>query len=146
MAFIKFLKPKNQLEEGGRTSAPLQRDEGEPEKKCPNCHKDIPLSRLWANDLVCACGYHFRMKARQRIKMLTDREGFHELYSEMKSLKFSGIPGQGRDCAGSQRRGGSGHLRNGQDRKTELLPVCDGALFYDGQHGKRCGRENHFPL
>ncbi len=93
MAFINFLKPKNQLEEGGRTSAPLQRDEGEPEKKCPNCHKDIPLSRLWANDLVCACGYHFRMKARQRIKMLTDREGFHELYSEMKSGNPLNFPG-----------------------------------------------------
>ncbi len=93
MAFINFLKPKNQLEEGGRTSAPLQRDEGEPEKKCPNCHKDIPLSRLWANDLVCACGYHFRMKARQRIKMLTDRDGFHELYSEMKSGNPLNFPG-----------------------------------------------------
>ena len=55
--------------------------------------KDIPLSRLWANDLVCACGYHFRMKARQRIKMLTDREGFHELYSEMKSGNPLNFPG-----------------------------------------------------
>ena len=52
MALMNFLKPKNQLEEGGRTSAPVQRDAGEPEKDCPNCHKDIPLSRLWANDLV----------------------------------------------------------------------------------------------
>ena len=40
---------------------------------CPNCHRDIPLSRLWANNLVCACGYHFRMKARQRIKMIADK-------------------------------------------------------------------------
>ena len=47
MALLNFLKPKNQLEEGGRSSAPVQRDAGEPEKKCPNCHKDIPLSRLW---------------------------------------------------------------------------------------------------
>ena len=49
MALLNFLKPKNQLEEGGRTAAPVQRDAGEPEKNCPNCHKDIPLSRLWAN-------------------------------------------------------------------------------------------------
>ena len=61
MALINFLKPKNQLEEGGRTAAPVQRDDGEPEKKCPNCRRDIPLSRLWANNLVCQCGYHFRM-------------------------------------------------------------------------------------
>ncbi len=85
MALMNFLKPKNQLEEGGRTSAPVQRDEGEPEKNCPNCHKDIPLSRLWANALVCPCGYHFRMKARQRIQMITDKGSFHELYSGMKS-------------------------------------------------------------
>ena len=93
MALINFLKPKNQLEEGGRTAAPVQRDEREPEKNCPNCHKDIPLSRLWANNLVCPCGYHFRMKARQRIKMITDKDSFHELYSEIRSGNPLDFPG-----------------------------------------------------
>ena len=93
MALINFLKPKNQLEEGGRTAAPVQQDEGEPEKNCPNCHKDIPLSRLWANDLVCSCGYHFRMKARQRIKMIADRDSFCEMFREIKSGNPLGFPG-----------------------------------------------------
>ncbi|MCI9446475.1 MAG: acetyl-CoA carboxylase, carboxyltransferase subunit beta [Lachnospiraceae bacterium] len=93
MALINFLKPKNQLEEGGRTAALIQRDEGEPEKKCPNCHKEIPLSRLWANRLVCPCGYHFRMKARQRVKMLVDRDSFHELYSGVKANNPLNFPG-----------------------------------------------------
>lgn len=93
MALLNFLKPKNQLEEGGRTSAPVQRDDGEPEKNCPNCHKDIPLSRLWANDLVCSCGYHFRMKARQRIQMITDKGSFHELYSNIKAENPLNFPG-----------------------------------------------------
>ena len=93
MALMNFLKPKNQLEEGGRTSAPVQRDAGEPEKNCPNCHKDIPLSRLWANDLVCPCGYHFRMKARQRIQMITDKGSFRELYAGMKSDNPLSFPG-----------------------------------------------------
>lgn len=93
MALLNFLKPKNQLEEGGRSSAPVQRDTGEPEKKCPNCHKDIPLSRLWANDLVCSCGYHFRMKARQRIQMITDKGSFHELYPNMKADNPLNFPG-----------------------------------------------------
>ena len=93
MALLNFLKPKNQLEEGGRTSAPVQRDAGEPEKKCPNCRKDIPLSRLLANDLVCSCGYHFRMKARQRIQMITDKGSFHELYSNMKADNPLHFPG-----------------------------------------------------
>lgn len=93
MALMNFLKPKNQLEEGGRTSAPVQRDDGEPEKNCPNCHKDIPLSRLWANDLVCTCGYHFRMKARQRIRMIADNGSFREMYSGVKSDNPLNFPG-----------------------------------------------------
>ncbi len=93
MALINFLKPKNQLEEGGRTAAPVQRDDGEPEKNCPNCHKDIALSRLWANGLVCPCGYHFRMTARQRIAVLTDKDSFHELYSGLKGGNPLNFPG-----------------------------------------------------
>ena len=93
MALLNFLKPKNQLEEGRRTSAPVQRDAGEPEKNCPNCHKDIPLSRLWANDLVCPCGHHFRMKARQRIQTITDKGSFHELYSNMIADNPLNFPG-----------------------------------------------------
>lgn len=93
MALMNFLKPKNKLEEGGRTSALVQRDAGEPEKNCPNCHKEIPLSRLWANNLVCPCGYHFRMKARQRIKMIADMGSFHEMNSGMKSGNPLSFPG-----------------------------------------------------
>lgn len=93
MGLINFLKPKNKLEEGGRTSAPVQSDAGEPEKNCPNCRKDIPLSRLWANDLVCSCGHHFRMKARQRIQMIADKDSFHEMYSGMKSDNPLNFPG-----------------------------------------------------
>lgn len=93
MALINFLKPKNQLEEGGRSAALVQRDEGQPEKKCPNCHKDIPLSRLWANRLVCPCGYHFRMKARQRMKMLVDKDSFQELFAGMKAGNPLNFPG-----------------------------------------------------
>lgn len=93
MALINFLKPKNQLEEGGRTAAPVQQDEGEPEKKCPNCHKDIPISRLWANQLVCSCGYHFRMKARQRLSLIADKGSFFEKFADMKSGNPLDFPG-----------------------------------------------------
>lgn len=95
MALINFLKPKNKLEEGGRTAAPVQRDEGEPEKNCPNCHKDIPLSRLWANHLVCPCGHHFRMKARQHIGMVADKGSFRELYSDKVAANPLQFPGYG---------------------------------------------------
>ncbi len=75
MALLNFLKPKNKLEEGGRSFAPVQQDDGEPQKKCPNCRKEMPLSYLWGNRMVCSCGYHFRMKARQRIQMIAC--GYH---------------------------------------------------------------------
>lgn len=93
MALINFLKPKNQLEEGGRSAAPVHQDPGEPEKKCPNCRKDIPLSRLWANELVCTCGHHFRMKARQRIKSLADSGSFRELFRTYRAENPLNFPG-----------------------------------------------------
>jgi len=93
MALINFLKPKNQLEEGGRSSAPVHQDAGEPERKCPNCRKDVPLSRLWANQQVCACGHHFRLKARQRLHFLTDKDSFAELFGELQSCDPLGFPG-----------------------------------------------------
>ena len=68
MPFLNFLyKPKNELEQGGRTAALVQEDASEPEKTCPNCHKSIPVSRLWSNWNTCQCGYHFRMGGRQRL-------------------------------------------------------------------------------
>lgn len=93
MAILSFLKPKNKLEEGGRTAAPVQSDAGEPEKNCPNCHKDIPISRLLANNAVCPCGHHFRMKARQRIRMIADKDSFKELFSEIGSGNPLSFPG-----------------------------------------------------
>ncbi len=93
MELIKFLKPKNRLEEGGRSTAPVQSDAGEPEKNCPNCHRDIPISRLYANHLVCPCGHHFRMRARQRLHLITDKDSFRELYPEIGSGNPLNFPG-----------------------------------------------------
>ena len=93
MTLINFLKPKNKLEEGGRRAAPVQQDAGEPEKKCPNCRKDIPVSRLLANDLVCPCGHHFRMRARQRIRMISDKDSFREMFASARAGDPLDFPG-----------------------------------------------------
>ncbi len=55
MPFIDFFnfQPKNELEKGGRQSAPIAQDDNEPAKTCPNCHRQIPLSQLWGNDQCC---------------------------------------------------------------------------------------------
>ena len=93
MAFLKFpYRAKNELEKGGRNQLPAMADENEPTQDCPNCHKSIPLSKLWAQDSVCACGYHFRMKARHRIGLLADEGTFCEAFSEIVSSDPLGFP------------------------------------------------------
>ena len=134
MALLNFLKPKNQLEEGGRTSAAIQRDAGEPEKNCPNCHRDIPLSRLWANGLVCSCGYHFRMKARQRIQMITDRGSFRELYSGMQADNPLNFPGY------------QDKMETVRVASSEKEAVVCGTAFVGGQKCCLFVMESHFMM
>ena len=94
MPFLEFLfQPKNELEQGGRSAAPVQSDEREPEKTCPNCRNAIPLSRLWANRNVCPCGYHFRMGVRARLRYLVDKGSFREMFSDVRSGDPLGFPG-----------------------------------------------------
>lgn len=94
MPFIQFsFKPKNELEDGGRKAAATQADENEPVQTCTNCHKEIPLSALYANGLVCSCGHHFRMNARHRIKLLTDAGTFKEMDKQIVSKDILSFPG-----------------------------------------------------
>lgn len=93
MAFLNFRKPRIELEKGGRAAAEVQEDASEPEKTCPNCHKSIPLSRLWAAWNTCPCGYHFRMSARQRLNFLADKGSFRELFSDIQSGDPLDFPG-----------------------------------------------------
>ncbi|MEG2001165.1 MAG: acetyl-CoA carboxylase, carboxyltransferase subunit beta [Evtepia sp.] len=91
MAFVRFSKPKNELEKGGREAAPILPDENEPSKTCPNCRKEIPISQLWGNYSTCPCGHHFRMNARQRIHMLAEK--LIEQDKELRAEDFLSFPG-----------------------------------------------------
>ncbi len=106
MPLLNFMKPKNQLEEGGRTAAPGKPEKAEPEKKCPNCRKDIPVSRLWANQLVCSCGHHFRMKARQRLNVTVDPQSFQELFAQRRSGNPLLFPGYAEKLEAAQNASG----------------------------------------
>ena len=92
MAFLKFqYKPWNELEKGGRSAIPAE--EKEPEMTCPNCRKPTPVSTLRANLNICECGHHFRIHARQRIRMMTDKGSFRELDADLQTndpLHFEG--------------------------------------------------------
>ena len=94
MAIFKFLlQPKNELEKGGRSALPPQADASEPERVCPNCHRAVPISRLWSNQNVCSCGHHFRLGARARLDMLADEGSFVPLFGEIRSADPLDFPG-----------------------------------------------------
>ena len=85
-------RPQNELERGGRSRS--RGDQTERESTGQNCHRDLPVSSVWANKNVCpGCGYHDRTGARQRIRFLADEESFQEMFSDIISedpLKFPG--------------------------------------------------------
>lgn len=88
-----FKTPHNELEKGGRSpgaqaEAPLVQT-----KCCPACRAYIPVSELWDNQGVCACGYHFRPNARQRIHWLTDPGSFAERDAQLESRDLLNFPG-----------------------------------------------------
>lgn len=93
MTLINFLKPENQLEKGGRTEAPAQVVVTEPVQTCPNCRKETPLNRLRANQMVCSCGKHLRMNARDRLEITVDPGSFREMFSDVTAGNPLYFPG-----------------------------------------------------
>ncbi len=60
--------------------------------KCEHCQTTLYRPELENNYYVCPkCNYHFRLTARERIKMLIEKEGQEELFTELVAkdpLKF----------------------------------------------------------
>ena len=88
-----FKKPKNELEKGGRLPPVKAETAYEMSERCPGCGNDIPLSFLWENHHVCRCGHCFRMNARQRIRFMTDKDSFVELWGDLESSDLLNFPG-----------------------------------------------------
>lgn len=83
----KLLPPKIKRAEGVRKSIP----EGL-WRKCPACEAVLYATDLAQNLNVCPkCGHHHRLKARERLDLLLDPEGRHEIGAEvvpLDALKF----------------------------------------------------------
>jgi len=47
--------------------------------KCPACGQTLYLDYLQDNLLVCTCGHHFAMAAKERIALLSDEGAFQEI-------------------------------------------------------------------
>lgn len=88
-----FRTPQNELEKGGKQLKNPKEEQHEVTVLCPKCGAETPVSELWENRNVCACGHHFRMTARQRIDFLADEDSFEELYADLQSRDILGFPG-----------------------------------------------------
>ena len=82
-----------------KDKAPKEPREGRPSKvpeglwvKCDNCRQILYNKELARNFKICPkCGFHFRLSAPERLRMLFDGESYDELHSELRStdpLKF----------------------------------------------------------
>lgn len=61
--------------------------------KCPRCLNMIMTDELEKNLRVCPdCGYHARLTAPERIRLIADKESFREFDSDMKSLNPIDFP------------------------------------------------------
>ena len=58
-------------------------------EKCLNCQTVLYKEDIVNNQYVCTnCGYHMRIKARERLKMFLDSDGKKELFSKLSSKDF----------------------------------------------------------
>lgn len=61
--------------------------------KCENCNSAIFEKSFEANYNVCPnCDYHFRLSAKERIKLVADDKSFFELYSDIQSFNPLKMP------------------------------------------------------
>lgn len=93
MDIFNFLKPKNELENQGECAENRPYIPDELWVKCPSCKTMVLSSDLVDSSKVCTkCGYHFRLKARQRIDMIVDEGSFEEMDKDLTSRNIIDFP------------------------------------------------------
>lgn len=107
-----FQKPKNQLEDYGKTSVKEIRNQ-HPEvpddmfTSCPSCRATLLAEDVRSAGEVCPkCGHHFKIKVRDRMRLLLDEGSFSEMGAEMTSRNLIDFPGYEKKLDGA--RGVSG--------------------------------------
>lgn len=85
MLFIKKKENDAELERKKQESAEESSDEKKSESvKCPKCGKVLDKQRVVKAKYICyECGAYFKVNARNRIKMVTDKKSFEEWYDDM---------------------------------------------------------------
>ncbi|GBU10821.1 acetyl-CoA carboxylase beta subunit [Erysipelotrichaceae bacterium] len=63
-------------------------------KQCPSCDKVLHVEEVKINQVVCPnCGYHFRIRAIDRIQYLFDADSFQEFHKMILSKNPLDFPG-----------------------------------------------------
>ncbi|MDR3056142.1 MAG: acetyl-CoA carboxylase, carboxyltransferase subunit beta [Zoogloeaceae bacterium] len=114
--------------------------------KCPACEAVLYATDLEANLQVCPkCGYHHRLKARQRLDILLDTEGRQEIGSEVlpvDSLKFKdskAYPARLKDAAESAGETDSLVVMQGAIKTLPVVAACFEFSFMGGSMGSVLG-------
>ena len=126
-----FKKPKNELEGEQQAQGPSVPDDLW--IKCPACKTMLLSSDLREDLFVCRkCGHHFKVTARQRIRILTDRHSFHEQDKEMESVNLIDFPGYDKK------------LENARKNSGEKESVVWGTAEIDGNPCVLCVMDSNF--
>mgnify|MGYP000574077311 CR=1 FL=1 len=100
----------------------------ETEIKCPKCKKMINRDRAAKNKYVCyECGYYFRVKTHNRIRMVADRKSFQPWFEEIEEsnpLKYEGY-----EEKLSEARGKSGVCMLGAEKQKAWLELNENILM-----------------
>lgn len=76
-----FKKSANVLEKGGINSTPDVNN-----MQCPNCNTFELKRKITRNMMVCPkCSYHFRIGARERLRLIVDKDSFEEMFGTIES-------------------------------------------------------------
>ena len=74
---------------------------------CPNCGKTLLKDVVKKGKYVCyECNYYFRVRAKNRIRMVIDKETFEPWYGDMKSENPLEFPGYEEKVAATQEKTG----------------------------------------
>lgn len=130
-----FLKPKNELENQGECAKNHPYIPDELWVKCPMCKNVMLSSDLVDNHKVCLkCGYHFRIAARQRIKMTVDEGTFNEMDAELTSTNIIDFPDYTRKLK-------SAKINSGENESV----IC-GTAEIGGQKTALCVMDSQFMM
>lgn len=75
--------------------------------RCPDCKQDFPTDQIAAALFVCpGCGYHMRLTAKGRIKLVADKDSFYEIDARLHTAECLDFPGYSEKLASLQQSTG----------------------------------------